>query len=115
MSTGSRNGMLSAIFADKQSLYKNFMSYLKNGGIFVPTTRQFHLLDEVFVLVTLPEEAERRPVSGRVAWISPSSHSSGRPQGIGVQFLDSPENDELRNRIEILLAGMSSNNPTHTM
>lgn len=99
---------------DKASLYKNYMGFLRNGGLFVPTQRHYELNEEMFVLVILPEETERRPVSGRVAWVSPA-HASGRPQGVGLQFSDTPENDSLRTRIEVLLAGHAGDKATHTM
>lgn len=114
MAPAPRTGMLNATIPDKISLYKSYMGFLKNGGLFVPTSHRYSLQEEVFVLVTLPEETERRPVSGSVAWLSPTN-APGRPQGIGIQFSDTPENDALRTRIEVLLAGHTGDKPTHTM
>ncbi len=115
MSSIQRPSIISVVLTDKHELYKSYMSFLKNGGLFVPTSRLFNLQDEVFVFVTLPDEVERRPVSGKVAWISPNVHTTARPQGIGVQFMDTPENDSLRTQIEVLLAGIAADQPTHTM
>jgi type IV pilus assembly protein PilZ len=115
MATGVRQGMLSVSIPDKASLYKSYMGFLKNGGLFVPTTKPYRLGEEVFVLLNLPEESERRPVPGKVAWIAQSNQAMGRPQGVGVQFIDTAENDSLRSRIEVLLAGMPTDKLTHTM
>ena len=47
------------------------MSFLQNGGLFVPTTRPYRPGDEVFLLLTLMDEPEKLPVAGRVVWITP--------------------------------------------
>lgn len=100
--------------ADRDALFKAYMPFISSGGLFVPTLRRYKLGDEVFVLLILPEEEERRPLAGRVAWINTASISS-RPAGIGVQFIDSPVSEALRNRIEILLAGLPEEKSTSTM
>lgn len=114
MSLPTRQGLLSLALPDKATLYKSYMPFLKGGGLFVATAKPYKIHDEVFLLLTLPEEKERRPVSGRVAWLA-QSPSGGRPQGVGVQFVDTAENEAVRSRIEVLLAGMSVDHPTHTM
>jgi type IV pilus assembly protein PilZ len=47
------------------------MSFLQNGGLFVPATRPYQLGDEVFLLLTLMNEPEKLPVADRVVWITP--------------------------------------------
>lgn len=113
--TFSRAGFLNLSLPDKQSLHKHYMPFLKSGGIFVPTNKNFNIGDEVFALVQLPEEQEKRPVSGRVAWLSSQCHASGRPAGIGVQLMETTENDSVRNRIEVLLAGIPTDTATYTL
>lgn len=72
--------------------------------------------DEVFVLLTLPDSSERLPVAGKVIWTTPAGAQGNRPAGIGVQFPDGPEGEAVRNKIETLLAGLTtSDKPTHTM
>ena len=56
------------------------MSFLQNGGLFVPTTRPYRLGDEVFLLLTLMDEPEKLPVAGRVVWITPEG-GPGQPAG----------------------------------
>ncbi|MGH8031343.1 MAG: PilZ domain-containing protein [Luteimonas sp.] len=113
---GARQGILSLTVKDTASLYNAYMPYLKYGGIFVPTAKRYFLGDEVFVLLTLPESSERLPVAGKVVWVTPTGAQGNRVAGIGVQFADTPENDQVRGRIETLLAGtLNADNPTHTM
>jgi type IV pilus assembly protein PilZ len=55
-------------------------------------------------------------VVGKVVWVSPMGQMGGRRPGVGVQMSEAAENHEIRNKIEIILAGMlDSDNPTHTM
>jgi type IV pilus assembly protein PilZ len=113
---GARQGILSLAVKDKAQLYAAYMPFLKQGGIFVPTTRRYFIGDEVFVLLTLPEGNERLPVAGRVVWVTPAGAQGNRTAGIGVQFADSAEGENVKGRIETLLAGtLAADKPTHTM
>jgi type IV pilus assembly protein PilZ len=111
----SRAGFLNLSLSDKHSLHRHYMPFLRGGGLFVPTNKNFSIGDEVFALVQLPEEQEKRPVSGKVAWLSSQCHVSGRPAGIGVQLMETPENESVRNRIDVLLAGIPTDAPTFTL
>ncbi len=113
---GARQGILSHAIKDKAALYNAYMSHVKHGGIFVPTTKRYFIGDEVFLLLTLPESSERLPVPGKVVWVTPPGAQGNRPAGIGVQFADTPEGESVRGRIETLLAGtLNAEKPTHTM
>jgi type IV pilus assembly protein PilZ len=113
---GARQGILSLALKDKNALYNAYLSFIKGGGIFVPTTKRYNLGDEVFVLMTLPEGSERLPVAGKVVWITPNGSQGNRPAGIGVQFADSAEGEHARGKVEAMLAGITnSDKPTSTM
>ncbi len=113
---GARQGILSLVLKDKNALYSAYLSFIKGGGIFVPTPKRYNLGDEVFVLMTLPEGNERLPVAGKVVWITPAGSQGNRPAGIGVQFADSAEGELARGKVEAMLAGITnSDKPTSTM
>ena len=113
---GGRQGILSLAVKDKAALYNAYMPFVKGGGIFVPTPKRYFLGDEVFLLLTLPESSDRLPVAGKVVWVTPVGAQGNRPAGIGVQFDDTPEGHQARNRIESLLAGkLQSDKATYTM
>ncbi len=113
---GARQGILSLALKDRNALYNAFLSFIKGGGIFVPTPKRYSLGDEVFVLMTLPESSERLPVAGKVVWITPAGAQGNRAAGIGVQFADSAEGEAARGKVEALLAGITnSDKPTGTM
>jgi type IV pilus assembly protein PilZ len=113
--TGARQGILSLTIKDKNALYAAYMQFVKNGGLFIPTNKRYQLGDEVFMLLTLMDEAERIPVAGKVVWITPLGSEGNRAAGIGVQFSDQ-DGGMARNKIEGFLAGaLQSDRPTHTM
>ena len=64
----SRNGILSLTIKDKAVLYSAYMPFLDNGGLFVPTNKLYDIGDEVFMLLTLMDESEKIPISGKVVW-----------------------------------------------
>ncbi len=112
---GARQGILSLSIKDKNALYAAYMQFVKNGGLFIPTNKQYKLGEEVFMLLTLMEESERIPVAGKVVWITPMGSEGNRAAGIGVQFSDQ-DGGIARNKIETYLAGaLSTERPTHTM
>lgn len=109
-----KGGILSLTIKDKAVLYAAYMPFVKNGGLFIPTPKQYKLGDEVFVLLSLMEEADRIPVAGKVIWITPKNAAGNRAAGIGIQFND--QDNTARNKIETYLAGaLQSDRPTHTM
>lgn len=109
-----KQGVITLALKDKQSLYSSYMPFVKNGGVFVPTNRQFELGDEVFLLLTLMDDPQRHPVAGKVVWIT-SRAQAGRPVGVGVQFTGD-NSAEVQKKVDTFLAGAhGSNRPTYTM
>jgi len=114
MNPGGRNGILSLTIKDKSVLYAAYMPFIKNGGLFIPTSKQYQLGDEVFMLLKLMDEPEKIPVAGKVVWVTPKGAQGNKVAGVGVQFND--EDDLARNKIETYLAGaIKSDRITHTM
>ena len=114
MSEGTRQGILSLTIKDKAVLYAAYMPFLQNGGLFVPTSKEYSIGDDIFMLLTLMEEPEKIPIAGRVVWITPAGAQGNRQAGIGVQF---SEQDAAANaKIESHLGGaLNSERHTHTM
>jgi type IV pilus assembly protein PilZ len=114
MSEGTRQGILSLTIKDKPVLYAAYMPFLQNGGLFVPTSKEYSIGDDIFMLLTLMEEPEKIPIAGRVVWITPAGAQGNRQAGIGVQF---SEQDAAANaKIENHLGGaLNSERHTHTM
>src|SRR5690348_15837610 len=111
-----RQGILSLAIKDTIALYNAYMSFVKGGGLFVPTVKRYSVGDEVFLLLTLPDVKDRLPVAGKVVWISPNAAQGNRTAGIGEQFSVSADGDAARTKIESVLACvLSSEQPTQTM
>ena len=107
-------GILSLTIKDKAILYSAYMPFIKNGGLFIPTNKDYKLGDEVFLLLNLMDEPDKIPVAGKVIWITPKGAQGNRQAGVCVQFSD--QDDTARRTIENYLAGsLESDRPTHTM
>lgn len=111
---GPAPGILTLNIRDKSALYVSYMSFIKNGGLFIPTSKEYKLGDEVFILLTLIDDNERLPVAGKVVWVTPRGAQGKRQQGIGVQF-SSQDGGATQKKIETYLAGVSTERSTHTM
>ncbi len=101
-------------FADLRELYRSYMPFFKQGGLFVRTSRHYKIGQSLALQVTLPDALDSVPVSGKVAWLTPQGAQNSSPAGIGVAFID--DKMALRDRIEKLLSGsQSSIEPTFTL
>ena len=111
-----RPGVFSLVIRSKAALYAAWIPLLRGGGIFVPSTRDHRLGEEVLVLLSLLDDGAKIPIQGHVAWVNPAHAASNRPQGFGVQRPDNETCRELKKRVEGLLAGaLQSSRPTHTL
>lgn len=111
---GARSGILTLTIKDKAVLYAAYMPFIRHGGLFIPTAKNYHLGDEVFLLLNLMDESEKIPVAGKVIWITPKGAQGNRASGIGVQF--NADDESAKNKIETYLAGsLNSDRPTHSM
>jgi len=111
-----RPSVMQLAIKEKAALYAAYIPMFAEGGVFVPTQREYRLGDDVYVLLTLPDEPQRYPVAGRVAWITPARASGNRTQGIGIQFPKDEKSAELKAKIENSLgAALSSDKATQTV
>ncbi|MBL8316593.1 MAG: PilZ domain-containing protein [Rubrivivax sp.] len=114
--SGARPSVIQLVFREKGALYAAYMPLLTDGGLFVPTTREYRLGEDIYLLLSLPEDAQRFPVAGKVAWITPANASGGRTQGVGVRFPNDEKSRNLKLRIEELLGtSIASAKPTQTL
>lgn len=110
-----RSSVISIAIKDKQALYMSYMPYVRNGGLFVPTKKDYNLGDEMFLLVQIMDEPEPLQISGEVVWISPPGALGNRPRGVGVQFTGETAR-KASGLIESKLgASISLTRSTHTM
>ncbi len=116
VSSGARPSVIQLVFREKGALYAAYMPLLTDGGLFVPTTRDYRLGDDIYLLMSLPDDPQRFPVAGKVAWLTPANASGGRTQGVGVRFPNDDKTRQLKIKIEeILGTSVSSAKPTQTL
>lgn len=114
--TASRPSIVQLVIKERDELYTAYIPLFKEGGIFISTTRDYKLGDDVYLLLTLPEETQRHPVTGKVAWITPAHAAGNQTQGIGIRFPSDEKSRLLKARIEeVLGASLASNRPTKTI
>jgi type IV pilus assembly protein PilZ len=111
-----RPSVIQLVFREKGALYAAYIPLFSEGGLFVPTTREYRLGEDVYLLLTLPDDPQRYPVAGKVAWLTPVNASGGRTQGVGVRFPLDEKTRALRVRIEETLGtAIQSAKPTQTI
>ena len=114
--TSPRPSVIQLAIKEKAALYAAYIPLFAEGGVFIPTTREYALGDDVYVLLSLPEDVQRYPVAGKVAWVTPAKAAGGRTQGVGILFPKDEKSRALKLKIEeILGAHMASDRPTQTI
>jgi type IV pilus assembly protein PilZ len=114
--TTPRPSVIQLAIKEKAALYAAYIPLFSDGGVFIPTTRDYKLGDDVYVLLSLPDDPQRYPVAGKVAWVTPPRASSNRTQGVGVRFPADDKSKLLKVKIEEILGGhLASERPTQTI
>ena len=114
--TSARPSVIQLAIKEKAALYAAYIPLFQEGGIFIPTAREYQLGADVYVLMTLPDDTQRYPIAGKVAWVTPARAAGGRTQGVGVRFPADEKSRALKQKIEeILGAHLSSDRPTQTI
>jgi type IV pilus assembly protein PilZ len=112
----AKTKVLSITIKDRAVLYAAYMSFLKHGGLFIPTKKSFAMGEDMSLLITLIDPESKYNVKGKVVWITPADSQNNRAGGIGIEFADETDSEVLRKRIEVLLGPLlQSQDATHTM
>lgn len=115
-SGSQRPNVLSLNITEVGALQAAYIPQLRHGGIFIPTNRTYHLGDEVFMLLMLPDDTVKLPVAGKVVWITPDQAQGKKAQGVGVQFSPDEAGRSVKRKIEsILLGAPDQDAQTHTL
>jgi type IV pilus assembly protein PilZ len=112
----ARPSVIQLSIKEKAALYAAYIPLFADGGIFIPSSREYRLGDDVYVLLSLPDDPQRYPVAGKVAWVTPAKASGGRTQGVGIRFPADEKSRMLKLKIEeILGANLGSDRATQTL
>lgn len=116
LSTTPRPSVIQLAIKEKAALYAAYIPLFSEGGIFIPTSKEYKLGDDVYVLLSLPDDTQRYPVAGKVAWVTPAKASANRTQGVGILFPKDEKSRALKIKIEEMLGGhLSTDRPTQTI
>lgn len=112
----ARPSVIQLSIKEKAALYAAYIPLFSDGGIFIPSSRDYRLGDDVYVLLSLPDDPQRYPVAGKVAWVTPAKAAAGRTQGVGIRFPSDDKSRQLKLKIEeILGSALGSDRPTQTI
>ncbi|MDR0458224.1 MAG: pilus assembly protein PilZ [Burkholderiaceae bacterium] len=111
-----RPSVIQLSIKEKGALYAAYIPVFNGGGIFIPSTREHQLGDDIYELITLLDDPQRYPIAGKVAWITPAHASGNRTQGIGIKFPKDEKSAQIKSRIEEILGeALQSDRPTQTV
>lgn len=114
--SSARPSVIQLSIKEKPALYAAFIPLFAEGGLFLPSSRTYNLGDDVYLLLTLPDDVQRYPVAGKVAWITPAKAAGGRTQGVGITFPKDDKARALKLKIEETLGALlASDKPTQTI
>lgn len=111
-----RPSVIQLAIKEKAALYAAYIPMFAEGGMFIPTTRDYRLGEDIYVLLTLPDNPTRYPIAGRVAWVTPKGAAGNRTQGVGIQFPADEKSRILKMKIEEMLGShLGSDRATQTI
>ncbi len=114
--TSPRPSVIQLAIKEKAALYAAYIPLFVEGGIFIPTAREYKLGDDIYVLLSLPDDPQRYPVAGKVAWVTPAKAAGNRTQGVGIQFPRDEKSKLLKIKIEEILGALvGSDRATQTI
>jgi type IV pilus assembly protein PilZ len=99
-----RPSVIQFAIKDLSGLASAYMPFLTDGGLFIPTQRDYDLGDSVYVLISLPDDPLRYPVAAKVAWVTPANATGGRTQGVGIRLPKDEKSLALKQKIETCLS-----------
>jgi type IV pilus assembly protein PilZ len=98
---------------NKVVLHSHYMPFIKDGGIFIQTEREFEFEQRVVMLLRFLDKGKKLPISGRVVWISPKSgRGSSVSPGVGLQFAGD-NRKEIQKAIEAYLGDLAKRPALH--
>jgi len=103
--------MLKVEYSSTTEFLTDYTENISGGGVFIATTSEFELGQEIDFSVSFPGLLEPIQVKGEIKWRRTQNDQEG-PVGIGVQFImdRSPGREALRNLLDHLQAGPNARN-----
>ena len=114
--SSARPSVIQLSVKEKSALYAAYIPLFSEGGLFLPSNRTYAMGDDLYLLLSLPDDMQRYPIAGKVAWITPAKAAGGRTQGVGIMFPKDDKARALKMKIEESLGALlGSDKPTQTI
>ena len=84
--TTPRPSVIQLAIKEKAALYAAYIPLFADGGIFIPTTRDYRLGDDVYVLLSVPDDPQRYPLAGKGGGVSAAGVAGSRAPGVGIRI-----------------------------
>lgn len=92
------------------SFVTDYSANVSRKGVFIQTSHPLPVGQKVRLRMQLPEGDAPFALDGVVKWVSASREQQEHPPGMGVEFIDLP--DEAREQIERLVRSVGREGPT---
>lgn len=83
--------LLHITITEPEALRRCYLPFLRNGGLFVPTTETYSLRQQLFLVLKLPGTTQVQGVLTRVACLTPAQAHDGRIMGVGLAFTEATQ------------------------
>lgn len=97
--------IISLNLKDKTALHANYMPFIRGGGIYAVSDKEFKLGDSVILSLHVVSIAKKFATPGKVVWMSPQQAQG--PQGVGVQFTGTNK-ENVRMALEAVLGDLAN-------
>jgi type IV pilus assembly protein PilZ len=78
---------LEYVIKSQLELNLSYMPFIKDGGLFIPTSETFNLGAKILVNLQLPGQKETHTIEGKVVWVTPKNALYQIFPGLGIQFI----------------------------
>lgn len=99
---------------DKADLHSQYMSFLTNKGLFIPSTTPPTPGTRVSLVLDFLNQG-RKTILGTVCWTTPPGAQMGATQGFGIAFDINTSSKELTDQIDLVLAGWPGESRSKTI
>ena len=97
--------IISVSLKDKTALHANYMPFIRGGGIYAMSEKEFQLGDSVILSLHIMSISKKFATPGKVVWMSPQQAQGS--QGVGVQFTGTNK-DNVRMALETVLGELAA-------
>ncbi len=82
-----QNATLSYVIKEALEINLSYMPFVRDGGLFIPTSQVFPLGTPMIVDLQLPGKKDSMKIEGKVVWVTPKNALHHVLAGVGIQFV----------------------------